>query len=77
MKPKFDTNRIERKVLSRSKVCDAWEARQRRVRYGSAGEYIGGKTDLAIAGDYVVLFRKPRTSVADFEREARAIGLLK
>ena len=79
-KPK-PANRKEREQLSyarevknKTKVYGAWaRAQGRPIKYGSAGEYIGRKTVLLIAGNSLTLVARYKTSQADFENEARAL----
>lgn len=68
---------IERTVRNKGATYELWAACQTKVRCGSPGEYIGQRTILRIAGDCVGLTAKNGTSLADFEKEARAIKLLK
>lgn len=74
---KDQKNTIDREVSNRTAIFQAWEIRQPHVRFGGAGTYIGRKTELGMAGDWVALYRRGGTSIADFEKEARGIGLLK
>jgi hypothetical protein len=65
---------ITREVKNKGNVYKAWEAIQGRpIKYGSAGEHIGRKTVLAIAGNSLTLIARSRTSRSDFEKEARVL----